>query len=242
MADLTLLDIARATAAMWAEQIYPMTSRNLWPDLPEKCHEHVREITEIDRRVLADCRKEHAAAMQHGRDAFHEFVALALEEHIIRDATPSLHMARHIQRPAKDRLTACIGRWGMSNGDVAQRFDGIESAVRENESFEISNPWGSSRVDKLSLNANSTSASVVLACPPGFNSMRIGFVKHGLKTESGVFTVDGEEVRTHDRKASGDTRVREYTPASLHLPAKVVVRVKELEPAARIEITDIVCG
>lgn len=212
--------------------------------IPQICFDNVWESSEEEQRVIQECRNEHATSMQHGTESFHAYVAMLLHSHLSVNVIPIIALANtskeessvHLLDERGERGSICIGKWGPKASIGVFEW---KEAVAENSQFSIGCPL-SGRVDKLTLNTNSSTAKLSLNCPQPYNhSAFVGYIAHSDEEESGTMRLNNVTIETN---LPGDerphVRIRKYTP-SLTLP--IEVSVDRLASGAYIEFTGLVC-
>ena len=108
--------------------------------------------------------------------------------------------------------------------------------------FQFGSAFG--RQDKKSMHSNAAFANVTFDCPVAlakqhpYTHARLGFVVHSSEAESGTFDANGTPLSTYQPHTIEGLRTQTFAPDQFELP--LTIRVKELQPNARIEITSIV--
>lgn len=203
--------------------------------ISEKCYANLLESNQEDRELESWCKRNHANEMQHGREPYHRDVASALAKHLQEHALPLVVSG---ETPSSDTEKLCIGSWGMMWAAFRDVDQFRETLIVGETTFQFSNPL-SKRVDKMTLNSNSTQSAVRLDCPAPYNSMILGHIVHSDLEESAIFKVNGKNISTHDHEEKNPhIRIRLYTES---FKTPLDISLSSLHPGAYLELTDVVC-
>ena len=202
--------------------------------------------------LRSSCGTPNPRAMQHGQPPYHQYVADQIVHHLQNVVFPKMIVEESfskadssILRQEQVQSSVCFGQWGKAD-QIEERK--LPALVLQNNGFEMSSPF-SGREDKVTLNANNVSSSVVLSCPKQYQSIKIAWVAHTWQNETVFFSVqsmvegaENEELSTSINLGLGGNafRVLKFSPPTWEPPLKITLLQKESD-FARLEIAKVLC-
>lgn len=245
--SFSVLSLAEQDRYTWKSHVptffnYTIPNSLTGATIPEECYQAFESVkaTRAQEATLKQCRQKYARAMQHGQEPYHQYVAGRLIEHMKEKVFPMLNLTNPSRggggKPKQEKATSlCIGEWGISQ----RKWD--RSVILNNTGFDISSPF-SNRDDKTTLNTNSTSASLVLGCPPGYPFIQLGYVAHSFKNETAVMTVNKKTAISTQLEITPSFALRLLRYSGEKNSAPIHVSVSSINPGAFLEIASAVCS